>query len=303
MKRTDASADVLRVALSLSPHIGAKTFDSLLHHFDQDLAAVLAAPQAELLRVKGVGQTIAREIIAIDLTQVAEQMESWRASGVATVTSGDHDYPTPLRELDQAPPILFARGNLGAALWAKTLAIVGTRNPTKEARYITLQLASKLARADCAVVSGLALGIDTAGHTGALSATGRTVAVLGSGVLNIYPESNRKLAARVLERGALISELHPRWGANAQRLVSRNRIISGLSQAVILVESNVDGGAMYAARFAREQGRPVYTFDLPASGNQALIKNGAVVLNRDDPLDFPLDVIARDSGQDSRAMS
>ena len=212
------------------------------------------------------------------------------------MTTHDQDYPAPLRELDQAPPLIFALGELGADLWTKTLAIVGTRIPTKEARYITLQLASKLSRSDYTVVSGLALGIDTAGHTGALSAQGRTVAVLGSGVLNIYPESNRKLAGHILERGALISELHPRWGANAQRLVSRNRIISGLSQAVILVESNADGGAMYTARFAREQGRPVYTFDLPSSGNQALIKNGAVVLNRDDPLGFPLQFLACGSG-------
>lgn len=134
----------------------------------------------------------------------------------------------------------------------------------------------------------MALGIDAAAHTGSLSAQGVTIAVLGSGVLKVYPPANQELAERIRESGALLSELHPFDSANAQRLVSRNRIISGLSRAVIVVESDAQGGAMYTARFAREQGRSVYTFDLPASGNQALIRSGAVVLKRDDPLDFML---------------
>ncbi len=288
MKRTEASAKDLRVALSLSAHIGAVTLDNLLSHFDQDLAAVFAAPRAELLRVHGVGEAIARDIKAIDLNRVSTQIAAWRSKGVAILTPDEEEYPPPLRDLDSAPPVLFARGTLSAELWAKTVAIVGTRNPTKEARFMTLQLASKLARHGYTVVSGLALGIDTAAHTGALAEKGRTIAVLGSGVLNIYPETNRQLAERAQECGALLSELHPRWGANAQRLVARNRIISGLSRAVILVESQTDGGAMYTARFAREQGRPVYTFDLPVGGNQALIRGGAIALKPDDPLDFLL---------------
>ena len=288
MKRIDLNTEMLRVALSLSPNIGAKTINNLLQHFDQDLAAVFAASPGELLRVHGVGKTIAHEIAQIDLLKIADQIESWRQSGVAILSSQDDNYPELLCQLEHAPPTLFARGCQQIDSWAKTVAIVGTRRPSKEARYITLQLAMKLARADYTIVSGLALGIDTAAHVGALSAKGRTVAVLGSGVLNVYPESNRKLAERVCDGGALLSEVHPHWGANAQRLVSRNRIISGLSQAVILVESDASGGAMYTTRFAQEQGRPVYTFDLPASGNQSLIRSGAEVLKRDDPLDFML---------------
>ena len=182
------------------------------------------------------------------------------------------------------PPALIARGCLGPDLWQRAVGIVGTRNPSSEARYLTLQLAMQLARAGYTVVSGLALGVDTAAHAGALSADGKTVAVLGSGVLNVYPKENTELAQRIRAAGAILSELHPRCGANAQRLVSRNRIISGLSKAVIVVESNADGGAMYTARFAHEQGRPVYTCDLPADGNQQLIKDGAYLLRRDDPL-------------------
>lgn len=284
MKRTDRRTDAHWLALCLSPSLGAKTLDNLLQVFDHDLEAILAAPTAQLLRVRGVGRAIAREIRAINPERAAADLERWQGRDISALTACDRAYPDALRGLADAPPALFISGQTGPDDIAESMAIVGTRQPTPEARFLTLQLAMKLARQGRAVVSGLALGVDTAAHTGALSAQGRTIAVLGSGLLNIYPEANRKLAARIRESGALISEAHPEWGANAQRLVARNRIISGLSRAVIVVESHVDGGAMYCARFAREQGRPVFTFDLPASGNQALIKGGAFVLKRDDPL-------------------
>ena len=220
--------------------------------------------------------------------RVADQIASWKRSGVAIETIQQPGYPAILRDLNDGPPTLFIRGCIQPDAWTKTVAIVGTRSPSQDARFITLQLAMQLARAGYTVVSGLALGIDTAAHTGALSAAGQTIAVLGSGVLNIYPPANLALADRIRESGALLSELHPQGGANGQRLVSRNRIISGLSRAVIVVESDEQGGAMYTARFAREQGRPVYTCDLPASGNQSLIESGAMMLRRDDPLDFLL---------------
>ena len=288
MKMADIHSQLQWIALSLSPNIGAKTLRNLLNHFDHDLNAVLAAPPPELMKVPGVGRAIASEIAAIDLGRLAQEVNAWQEGGIEILLRGDENFPGPLRAADDLPPALFASRVLPAGTWSDSAAIVGTRAPSAEARYLTLQLAMKLARAGRTVVSGLALGIDTAAHTGALSAHGVTAAVLGSGLLNVYPEANRPLAERIRERGALISELHPRWGANAQRLVSRNRIISGLSRAVIVVESNADAGAMYTARFAKEQGRLVYTFDLPASGNQSLIKDGAVVLRRDDPLrDLP----------------
>ena len=286
MKRIEASSEALWIALSLSPHIGAKTFQRLLRYFDDDLAAILVASGAELQRVHGIGPAIARDIQAIDLERTAKQIANWRELGVACLTLEDSAYPTGLRELEQAPPLVFARGKLDDELWSRTIAIVGARQPSQEARFLTLQLAAKLARQGYTVVSGLALGIDMAAHCGALNAGGKTIAVLGSGVLNVYPAVNRELAARIRAQGALLSELKPGWGANAQRLVARNRLISGLSQAVVLVESQLDGGAMYTARFAREQGRPVYTYDLPASGNQALLGQGARAIDRDDPLSF-----------------
>ena len=288
MKRVKDPAQLQWIALSLSPNIGSATLSNLLRHFDHDLDAALAAPTEELMRVRGVGAKVASEINAIDLDRLAREMETWRERGISILKRGDADYPAPLSAVEDGPPALFLRGFPPAETWSNAVAIVGTRRPSKEARYITLGLAMQLARGGRAVVSGLALGVDTAAHTGALSANGLTIAVLGSGLLKIYPAANRTLAERIEVAGALLSEAHPRRGANAQRLVSRNRIISGLSRAVVVVESDVDGGAMYAARFAAEQGRHVCTFDLPASGNQRLIAEGAVLLRRDDPLrDLP----------------
>ncbi len=288
MKQVDAPSQLQWLALSLSPNIGAATLNNLLEYFDQDLDAILESPSYELVRVRGVGAKIASEIGAIDLDRLARDLEAWRADGIEILMRGGQHYPPPLKETSDLPLALFTSSIMEPEIWSKAVAIVGTREPSNEARYITLQLAMQLARAERAVVSGLALGIDTAAHAGALSADGVTVAVLGSGIVNIYPEANRPLARRIREKGALLSETHPSWSANAQRLVSRNRIISGLSRAVIVVESDADGGAMYTARFAGEQGRPVYTFDLPAGGNQQLIADGARVLRRDDPLrDLP----------------
>ncbi len=292
MQPIEAEDDDRWIALSLSPHIGAKTLASLLRHFDNDLSALLAAPHGDLLRVPGVGPAIASHIKAIDLGRVARQKAAWRAGGIAFLARNGCGYPAALRDLDEAPPLLFARGKLSVDRWAKAIAIVGTRQPSKRARFLTLELAAKLAREGWVIVSGLALGLDSAAHCGALAVGGATIAVLGSGVLNVYPRSNRELAGRIQAGGAILSALNPHWGANAQRLVARNRIISGLSQAVILAESQLDGGAMYTARFAREQGRPVYAFDLPASGNQALLEGGALAITGDDPPAALLDGIA-----------
>ncbi len=281
MKRAEQNPALDWLALCLSHNIGAKTLNNLLQHFNHDLAAIFAASPPELRQVPGIGKTIAAEILSLDREKTGREMKSWRAKGISILTPQQDNYPPPLRHLEDQPLALFCAGDLSDTLWQKAVAIVGTRQPTPQARYLTLQLAMKLARAGYAIVSGLALGIDSAAHAGALTGGGKTIAVPGSGILNIYPEANRQLANRICQNGAILSEVHPYWGANAQRLVSRNRIISGLSRAVILVESKADGGAMYTACFAQKQGRPVYTFQLPASGNDQLIRAGTAVLPRD----------------------
>ena len=272
MKLTDDDARAHWVALSLSPHIGAITFSNLLRHFRDDFAAIFAASAPELRKVPGVGPKIARDILSIDPARIAREMTAWEGQGIRILTSSEACYPAPLRAVVDHPPTLFARGCHQRLASQRSIAIVGTRAPSQVAKMLTLQLATRLARAGCTVVSGLALGIDAAAHAAVLEAGGRAIAVLGSGVLNVYPPRNRALAARIMESGAVVSEAHPELAPNAQRLVARNRIISGLSDAVVLVESAADGGAMHTARFAREQGRKVYTFRLRASGNDQLIR-------------------------------
>lgn len=281
MKPTDADARAQWIALSLSPHIGAKTFSNLLQHFGGNLSAVFTASATELRAVSGIGPKIARDIQSIDLAHIAQEICAWEGQGIRILTCADESYPETLRTVPDYPPTLFLRGSWLPQTLQRSIAIVGTRNPSQVAKILTLQLATRLARAGCVIVSGLALGVDAAAHAAALEAGGATVAVLGSGVLNVYPPKNRMIASRIIHSGALVSEAHPGLEPNAQRLVSRNRIISGLSQAVIMIESAADGGAMHTARFAIMQGRKVYTFRLPASGNDRLMIEGAAVLPSD----------------------
>lgn len=267
------------VALSLSRHIGGKTLHNLLDHFQHDLGAILSADEKSLRKVPGIGAKIAQTICELDVEAVASAMLHWRESGVKILAWDDPAYPPALLTLDDPPPTVFIRG-CDDLDWTQAVAIVGTRQPTQQARNIALRLGKHLAEQGNLIVSGLALGIDTAGHHGALATSdGCTAAVLGSGVLNIYPLENAKLAEQIMQRGVLLSEVHPYVTANASRLVARNRLISGLCRALIVVETGVDGGAMYAAKFAKQQGRTVYTVDLPASGNRHLIQSGAEIIS------------------------
>ncbi|MBZ0292971.1 MAG: DNA-protecting protein DprA, partial [Anaerolineae bacterium] len=166
------------------------------------------------------------------------------------------------------------------------VAIIGTRQPTPQGAAVAQTLACKLAEQGHMIVSGLALGVDSQAHRGALRANGRTIAVLGSGVLRVYPHQHQALAHEIEEAGALVSEVAPTASASSARLVARNRIISGLSSAVIVIETADDGGAMHAARRAREQGRPLYVLDCNASGNRELLAAGALPFHAD-LHDFP----------------
>ena len=273
------TVDPVWVALSLVEHIGAKKLRALAVHFDDDLASALKADAASLQRVPGIGPKIAAAIGEVDLAAVEAAIPRWHDAGIMLLTLNEPDYPQALHALDDAPPTLFVCG-----MWqeGRAAAVVGTRSPTRAAADAARQIGFELAQRGFMVISGLALGIDSAAHIGALAhPAGKTTAVLGSGVLNIYPPTNRPLAQAIRGRGALISEVHPDAKPKSSMLVARNRIISGLCEAVIVVQTEIDGGAMYAARRAIEQGRRVYTLDLDASGNRDLIEAGALVLSPD----------------------
>lgn len=269
------------VALSLTERVGGKTLRALMAHFNHDPRAILAADETALRQVPGIGAKMAERIRSINVSEVEQAIPRWQGAGVRIILRDDRDYPPQLRALDDYPPTLFVRG-LWQPMGNKRVAVVGTRDPSPEAREIASRLGIELAERGCTIVSGLALGIDAAAHNGALTVPNAyLLAVLGCGVLNIYPPDHRGLAQAVMRQGALLGEVHPQASPSASNLVARNRIITGLSDVVIIVETEIDGGAMHAARFALAQGRPLYTFDSPASGNRALLANGAVALHPD----------------------
>ena len=271
--------DTSWVALSLAEHVGGKKLRALLRRFDGDLGAILAADAAALRQVPGVGPKTAAIIQALRPDALAPAIAGWQAMGVRLCGLFDDDYPPLLAALEDAPPTLFVLGQW--PLPARAVAVVGTRQPSAASEQAARALGSGLAERGYTVVSGLALGIDRAAHMGALAVGGATLAVLGSGVLQVYPYANVPLAKAIVQRGALLSEVSPEASPSPPSLVARNRIISGLSEGLIVVETSIDGGAMHAARRALEQGRRVYTLDNGASGNRALLDAGALAVGAD----------------------
>lgn len=251
-------------------------FDRLLATFGTP-RDVLAAPAAALRRVHGVGPVLSEAIRAVNLGHVEDRLARWQTAGIAVLPRTDERYPLPLTLLEDAPPTLFARGHLAQSLWSDAVAIVGTRQPSAAALRATSAFAARYAVSGYTVISGLALGVDATAHAAALNAlNGRTAAVLGCGLLNVYPAAHHTLAERIVNAGgALLCECPPDDTVHARHLVARNRLITGLARFVLLIESSTEGGAMHAVRFARQQRRPLYVCDLPASGNQQLIREGA----------------------------
>lgn len=268
------------VALSMIPRVGAVLMRRLMEHFGTP-QAVIRASVADLCEVSGVGQAVAGQIKTINVSRTAYNLEKWQSQQINVLTWQDDDYPFMLKALQDAPPSLFMRG-LWQPTQTKNIAIVGTRNASGEAISCARNLAEFFAEKGWTIVSGLAHGIDNAAHLGALTApNGQTVAVLGSGVNNIYPPSNRKLTPRILSRGALFSEVAPYAEPHSIQLVARNRIITGLSQAVIVVEAGGSSGALHAAKFAKKQGRLVCAVNMVAEGNIKLVRDGAFLLASD----------------------
>jgi DNA processing protein len=277
--------DAAWVALSLVDRVGGKTLRALMQHFNHNPQAILNADVDALRQVPGIGPKIAHNIRAVNISVVEQAIPRWVEAGIQLITFNDAAYPPRLRQLDDAPPTLFVRGAWQPRL-DKSIAIVGRRKPSPSAYQIAQNLGSELAQKGYTIISGLAYGIDYAAHQGALAIDGGTIAVLGSGVLNIYPADHASLAQAMLRRGAIVSEVQPNAQPNSANLVARNRIITGLSDAVVIVETDIDGGAMYAARFALAQGRTVYAVDNGAGGNRELLAKGAVPI-RPDLRDLP----------------
>jgi DNA processing protein len=276
--------------LALTPGVGPRTRTALLERFGS-AEGVLAAAASELRLIPGVGAKLCQRILAArDEIDAEAELALCSKHRIDLLTPDDDAYPRGLREIHDPPGLLFVRGEVRPAD-ALSVAVVGTRRPTPYGLRIAERLAGGLAHAGLTVVSGLARGIDASAHRGALNAGGRTLAVLGSGVLNVYPPEHVKFAAAVAERGAVISELPPRAAPLAGAFPQRNRIITGLSLGLIVVEAAERSGALISARHAMEQGREVFAVpgpvDSPASrGCHRLLRDGArLVESVEDVLD------------------
>lgn len=270
------------VLLSLVPGVGPRIRKTLLAHFGS-AQAVLAAAQSDLRQVPGIGTKISRAIAAARREiDVAPELALCEKHGITLLAESVPGYPDRLREIPDPPGILFVRGRIEPAD-GLAVAIVGTRHATHYGREQAERLASGLARAGYTVVSGLARGIDAAAHRGALHAGGRTLAVLGSGVLNVYPPEHVELAEEICKRGAVMSENAPRSPPVAGAFPQRNRIITGLALGVIVVEANERSGALISARHAMEQGREVFAVpgrvdSRTSRGCHRLIRDGAKLI-------------------------
>lgn len=260
------------IALSLTRSVGWKLIHRLLDRFES-FEAIFSATVDDLRSVHGIGQQIAANIQAVDLCELADELEQFEAKGMTVATWQDADYPAQLREIDDKPLTLFWKGTLQAAD-QQAVAIVGTREAKPESLNIAKHYAAGFAERGWTVVSGLARGIDSAAHQGAIGAGGRSLAVLGCGVNVIYPPENAALAQRLAADGAILSEVHPNTAPSPNALMRRNRLITALSRAVIVVEAGEGSGALHAGRCGHEQGRLVYAVNNSA-GNAALLKDFA----------------------------
>ncbi len=272
------AALVAAVRLAMVPGVGPATRRTLLEKFGSP-EAVLAAAPSQLRDVPGVGPKLTRSISAAEEIDVESQLRLCRENGVQLLIEASPDYPRLLREIYDPPAVLFVRGHLQPED-ALAIAIVGTRHASNYGRQQAERLAGGLARAGLTVVSGLARGIDAAAHQASLRAGGRTLAVLGSGVLNVYPPEHQELAEQVIRAGAVISENSPLSEPMIGTFPQRNRLITGMTLGVIVVEAGQRSGALISARHAMEQGREVFAVpgrvdSRTSHGCHQLIRDGA----------------------------
>lgn len=263
------------VGLSLCEGIGGVKLRRLLNHFG-DVSAILSASADDLQTVKGIHEPIAHQIRGIQLDKLADDIQRWQSAQIRIITWESADYPTSLSNIPDAPPTLFIMGN--PSIWKNQhlYAIVGTRTPAPSIRDKTIRLSDSITQKGHIVMSGLAEGVDTAAHLGTfVNPDGRTIAILGSGLCHIYPKHNHALANAILERdGALITEVAPDSQVSAWGLVGRNRIITAMSEALIVMQTSLEGGAMHAVKFARQQNKLIYADNNIATGNQAILADG-----------------------------
>ncbi len=270
------------IGLSSIPGVGRITFRKLVNHFGSPEHA-LSAPLEELKRVDGLSDKLITGITTFPWREHAEQEIAKAAdANVAVVTRGDPAYPERLKKIPDPPNYLYVKGALQPED-TNAVALVGTRKPTHYGRTVTHRIAYELASASFTIVSGMARGIDTQAHRGALAAKGRTIAVLGCGIDMAYPPENKDLMEEISAKGAVISENPFGTKPEAGYFPARNRIISGLSRGTVIIEAAEDSGSLITAKNTLEQGRRLFAVpgnigSVTSRGPNSLIKQGAVLV-------------------------
>jgi DNA processing protein len=273
------------IGLSCIPGVGRVTFRKLAHHFGSP-ERVLAATRDELGNA-GMSERVIADIASCSWREYAEkELVKAREAGVRIITVDDTAYPSALRNTPDPPLFLYVKGSLRHE---DGVAIVGTRKPTHYGLTVTHRIAYELATAGLTIVSGLARGIDTQAHRGALAAKGRTIAVLGCGIDIVYPPENRDLLERIIGNGAVVTENPFGTRPEAGYFPARNRIISGLSRGTVIIEATEDSGSLITANYTFEQGKKLFAvpgnISSPNSrGTNSLIKQGAVLVEGSDDI-------------------
>ncbi|MCI0705355.1 MAG: DNA-processing protein DprA [Planctomycetia bacterium] len=292
MPETPDIPDSIRehLALALVPGLGPKLTAALLERFGS-AAQARKATASELLEVPHIGEKLAESFAsALRAVDISPELELLERHGVNPIPLGFAGYPSPLTEVPGPPPLLYFRGEWVEAD-TNAIGIVGSRSCTGYGKRVTEQLARDLVRAGYTIVSGLARGIDGTAHRAALDAGGRTIAVLAGGLSQIYPPEHADLAEQITKQGCLVTETSMTVEPQPGMFPARNRIISGLSRAVIVVEANAKSGALITATHAGEQGREVFAVpgavdNSASAGCLELIRKGArLVRNADDVIE------------------
>ncbi len=271
--------------LSRIPGVGPGRLRALLAAFGSAEAVAASSPRS-LRMIEGIEEKTAAAVAAFFRSGAAgeagrfadDQRMRLERSGASTVTLWDPAYPPSLRNIYDPPPLLFVRGTLRDED-AGSVAVVGTRRPSPYGLLMAERFSCALARFGLPVVSGLARGVDSAAHMASLRSGNRTIAVIGSGIDVVYPSENRGLAERIASCGAVVSEFPFGTKPDAPNFPRRNRIVSGMTLATLVIETSPEGGAMITARMALEQGREVFAVPSPVSGTRRsgtnlLIKKG-----------------------------
>ena len=303
----ESTRDALEAAvrLSLVPGVGPRTRKSLLECLGNAEAVFEAAPNI-LRQVPGVGPKLVRAISdARTSIDVVAEMQLCANNDISLILDTDERYPKLLGQIHDPPGILYVKGKI-LPTDGLAIAIVGTRHATQYGLQQADRLAEGLARAGLTIVSGLARGIDAVAHRAAIRVGGRTLAVLGSGLLNVYPPEHRELSRQVIESGALISEASPHSPPASGAFPQRNRIVTGMSMGVIVVEAALRSGALISAEHAMEQGREVFAVpgrvdSRTSHGCHRLLREGAkLVESVDDVLEELGPLFASTTSSDGR---